>query len=635
VILNVVGSPEVQPLGGVSVEVLDAPARPSKFDLTLTAREWDGVLQLEMEFDADRYEPAMMGLLLEHVTALLRAASDDPQKGILDHQLPPSSEAEAPAVAAAPPDVAVAQVAHDADRIAVSGRDGDWTYRRLDATAGRVARALAERFPPVADHHLGIVWRPSASFVAAVLGCVRAGAPYSVVDAATGALPGFSAVLDVRPPDDAPDTTLDLRTVLGDDADPPPAARAVGAPAPAPRPPGRDWAVARYGFGAGDRFAVLSGLPEHLLSAMSSAFDAGATLVLPEQSFADDPGAILAWLKTAEVSVAYLTPPILRAMTARPEPLPSLRHVFVDNSGDFVAPDVVALRRLSPTCRIVGLYRVGRDGRPAAASEVPADWTYETAPLRMPIGSEVHDGVRLRHPGGPDAATGEVAELRLGAYRTGDLGRRWSDGTIEFVGGLGTDPSADPVETIGALRGLPDVDDALVAEFPEPDGGSALVGYVAVPDGGFDAAAAHPQLAIRLPDHLVPRRLVVLDRLPLTPAGDYDLDALPYPDADSSAVESHVAPRTPLEQQLAGILRELLAVDRIGVHDSFFELGGFSLLATQLNSRIRESVQVQLTLRDIFESATVEVLAQRIVRAQAEQAGAENVEALLEELETA
>jgi len=95
-----------------------------------------------------------------------------------------------------------------------------------------------------------------------------------------------------------------------------------------------------------------------------------------------------------------------------------------------------------------------------------------------------------------------------------------------------------------------------------------------------------------------------------------------------------VAPRTPMEHQLTGILQELLGVDRVGIHDSFFELGGFSLLATQLTTRIREQFEVELSLRDVFASPTVDRLAQLIVLTQAnELSGAEDLEALLNEIE--
>lgn len=638
VILNVVDSPpEVEPLSGVSGELLDAPARPSKFDITLTAREWHGVLNLDLEFNTDRYEQAMLEVLLGHMSALLRAATEDPTKSIFDYSLQVIIEEEAAEVSSvdgptALPLGAIERFAQLPDRVAVISRDGEWGYRRLNSAADRVARALTHRFPPHADNHFGVVWRPTATFVATILGCMKAGATFSVTDAGGPTpLPWISAVLDVSPGGGALDATMDLRAVLRDEAGPLPANQ-TGATGPPMS--GGDWAVERYGFDADDRFAVLSRLPGHLLSALSSAFDVGATLVLSDHSFTDDPSALLSWLDANSISVAYVTPPILRAMTARPKPLPALRHVFVDNSGDFVSHDIEALRHLSATCRCVGLYRVGRDGRPTAAYVVPDGWKLETAPVRVPLGMKLDDAARLVHPSGRAAAIGEVAEICLGTHRTGDLGRRWSDGTIEFVTGLGGDLTADPVETTGVLRGLPEVYDALVAEHPEADGSSVLLGYVAGPDRTLDVADIHQRLVTRLPDYLIPHQVVVLDRLPLTGAGDYDLVGLPQPDADSTPLDSYVAPRTPVELQLTGILRELLAADRIGVHDSFFELGGFSLLATQLSSRIRESIQVELTLRDIFESATVEVLAQRIVRAQAEQAAAEDVEALLDELES-
>jgi len=392
-----------------------------------------------------------------------------------------------------------------------------------------------------------------------------------------------------------------------------------------------DWAVERYGFGPDDRFAVLSGSPAHVVSALSTAVAAGATLVLVDHSFADDPEAVAAKLEAAAVSVLYTTPPILRALAQRP--LRALRHVFVDNAGQFVARDVAVVRHIAPDARCTGLYRVGRDGRPAAVHDLPADWTVETAPLRVPLGSPLGDTVRVVHPGGQLAAIGEVAQIYVGADRTADVGRRWADGMLELVGAVGVDVTADGVQTTCALRELPAVIDALVTRSPDAEGDIGLA-YVATADGTLDTAAAQPQLAVRLPDSLIPRHLVVLDRLPLTAAGEYDLAALPAPEAAVSA-DRYVAPRTPLERRVVEILVALLRVDRVGVHDSFFELGGFSLLATQLNIRIRETVDVDLALRDIFESATVEVLAQRIAYRQAEQERTEDVEALLKELESA
>jgi acyl carrier protein len=120
---------------------------------------------------------------------------------------------------------------------------------------------------------------------------------------------------------------------------------------------------------------------------------------------------------------------------------------------------------------------------------------------------------------------------------------------------------------------------------------------------------------------------------PLTSDGDYDLAALRDPGCDPAAADTYLAPRTPMERQLTEIFQELLAAGRVGVHDTFFDLNGFSLIATQLASRIYETFKVELTLRDVFQSPTVEGMAQLIVQAQAELAGAEDLQALLAEIE--
>jgi non-ribosomal peptide synthetase component F len=212
------------------------------------------------------------------------------------------------------------------------------------------------------------------------------------------------------------------------------AAGADGAPAARPAAGGpRDWAVERFDFGVEDRFAVLAGSSDLVLSALSTAFHAGGTFVFPEPSPA---GGLAGWLQANAITVAYVNPPVLRAIAARRNQaaLSKLRQLFVDNTGELISRDVDALRQAAPTCRFVGVYRTGHDGRPLATYTVPADWRLEQAPLRVPLGAELNGvPIQLRHPSGQLAAVGEVAEICYGGDRTGDLGRRWADGTLEFV----------------------------------------------------------------------------------------------------------------------------------------------------------------------------------------------------------
>jgi Phosphopantetheine attachment site/AMP-binding enzyme C-terminal domain len=472
--------------------------------------------------------------------------------------------------------------------------------------------------------------------VAVLAGAANAGVTSTVIETddpvLTGAL-GLSTVLDAGPAGEPAAGTIDLSGLWPAEAD---------AAEPAPAPPGSagtaqdDWAVTRFGLGRQDRFVVLSSRPGHLMSALCTAFSAGATLVIPGGSFAGDSGMLAAWLRENSITVAYLDPPILRAMSAQaPSPgLPALRCAVIDNSGDLLPHDVEALREMAPGCRCVSVYRVAADGRPLACYDVPCGLDARDAPLRIPLGTPLPGmPVALRRPSGQAAAVGELGEIWDGADRTGDLGRRRPDGSLEHAGKSGASPAFDPIETVSALRDVPGVRDAVVTGQAAADGTTTLLGYVAGPDPELGTITIHNHLKARLPDYLVPRHLFVLDALPRTPWGDYDLRALPLPAGDAADGDVYAAPRTPMEGLLAGILEDLLGIDRVGIYDSFFELGGFSMLATQLITRVRETSGIQLAVRDVFESPTVDELAQLIVRAQGELSGADDFEALLAEIE--
>ncbi len=207
-------------------------------------------------------------------------------------------------------------------------------------------------------------------------------------------------------------------------------------------------------------------------------------------------------------------------------------------------------------------------------------------------------------------------------YRTGDLGRYRSDGTLIVLTRLDHQVKIrgvriEPDEVTAVLSQHPALRGCAVVAREDGDQGVALVAYVLARRDEVSAAALRAYLGERLPATLVPSTFIFLDRLPLTPNGKLDRRALPAPDPSFQDPErSHLAPRTPLEESLAGIWAGVLRVARVGVDENFFELGGHSLLATQVMARTRVACGVDLPLRVLFEEPTVAGLAARIQAAQ-------------------
>ena len=190
----------------------------------------------------------------------------------------------------------------------------------------------------------------------------------------------------------------------------------------------------------------------------------------------------------------------------------------------------------------------------------------------------------------------------------------------------GRGAAVDPVETVAALRDVPEVRDAVVTDRAGPSGATVTVAYLTGPDPSLDIGQVRQRLLSKLPRDLVPDHLVVLEEFPLTAAGEYDLAALPAPDPQVAPVRrGYVAPRTPMEEKLAAQVKQIVGVDRVGVYDSFFALGGSSLQATVLTSQIYDEFDINLSLQDMFANSTVDELAQIIIRTLGERASEQKI----------
>ncbi|GHH42466.1 non-ribosomal peptide synthetase [Streptomyces umbrinus] len=211
-------------------------------------------------------------------------------------------------------------------------------------------------------------------------------------------------------------------------------------------------------------------------------------------------------------------------------------------------------------------------------------------------------------------------------YRTGDLVRRRTDGSLEFVG-----RSDDQVKLRGFRVELAEIEEALarcpgiaqvtvlLREFGPGD--DRLVAYVvstaearADPDALFSPDGLRDRLGATLPEYMIPSAFVVLDSLPLTDHGKLDRTRLPLPDFHAAPSLRSRAPRTPQEEVLCGLFAEVLGLPALGVDDSFFDLGGHSLIAIRLINRIRSVLGLDLSLKALFEAPTVAQLAATTAR---------------------
>ncbi|MDR3516513.1 MAG: amino acid adenylation domain-containing protein [Azospirillaceae bacterium] len=199
-------------------------------------------------------------------------------------------------------------------------------------------------------------------------------------------------------------------------------------------------------------------------------------------------------------------------------------------------------------------------------------------------------------------------------YRTGDLVRWRADGEIEFLDRIDQQVKIrgfriELGEIEAALTTHPGVRQAVVLAREDRLGGKRLVGYVVLRHGqAVTPTLLRDHLGKSLPDFMVPAAFVVLDALPLMPNGKVDRKALPAPEVGTRN-DMFVAPRTGAEAAVAAIMAEALGVERVGVADDFFALGGHSLAALRMVSRIRAALGVELTMREVFDHPTVAELA--------------------------
>jgi amino acid adenylation domain-containing protein len=388
-------------------------------------------------------------------------------------------------------------------------------------------------------------------------------------------------------------------------------------------------------------------------------FAAGATLVLAPQSSLM-PGEPLARLLREQSITIVTLPPSALAVLPETE-LTALQTLVV--AGEACPASIVArwsngrrfLNAYGPTENTVcASIAVCRDdggkpsiGRPIANTTIYLlDEQLEPAPIGVPgqlyIGG---DGLARGYLHRPDLTAerfiphpfSAVAGQRL--YDSGDCARFLADGSIEFLGRLdqqvkirGFRIEIGEIEAV--LNEHEGVREAAVVVNQTGSGDKRLVAYVAARGTDGEAKEWRTYLKERMPEYMVPAVFVAMEELPLTVSGKIDRQALAALDVSAESAAGYEAPRTAIEESLAEIWKQVLGVERVGIHDNFFELGGHSLLAMQLNSRVCQMFQIEIGINSIFGAPTVAALAELIEKEQAgQQVDDRSLEEMLREIE--
>jgi aspartate racemase len=363
------------------------------------------------------------------------------------------------------------------------------------------------------------------------------------------------------------------------------------------------------------------------------------------------PQELGAMLRRERISILWLTASLFNTvMDEAPEVLSGLRQLLIGGEALSVPHVRRALRRL-PAVRIINGYGPTENttftcwfpipphlpprvssiplGRPIANTQVfVLDPRLQPVPVGVPgelyVGGDGLARGYHRRPG----LTAErfiphpyTAEPGARLYRTGDLVRYLADGNLEFLGRRDQQVKLrgfriEPGEIEATLARHPGVREAAVVMKEETSGGKRLVAYfVPRQEPAPSISELRSLLRASLPGYMVPADFVPLGALPLTASGKLNRGALPSPERVRPELgNGFVAPRSPVEVRLAEIWTSLLGIEPVGVHDDFFALGGHSLMATQVVSRLRTIYQVDLPLSAIFEAPTVAGLAQALTQ---------------------
>jgi amino acid adenylation domain-containing protein len=565
-----------------------------------------------------------------------------------------------------------AQAARVPEAVAAVYEGTRMTYRELNAAANRAARHLRERGVGP-ERLVGVHMQPSIDRLVGILGVLKAGGAYVPLDPEYPpdrlSFMLSDAAVSVVLSDPAGEAGMrelgadvvvaervwpTLTGLSGEDLDdtgvtPANAAYAIYTSGSTGKPKGvvvehrqvvnfMQGMVAHFPLTEDDRFLQFASLNFDVsVMDMFLALCSGGTAVFGSRQTLLSPPQLAELMRAERVTFACLPPAVLNLLTG--EEFPDQRVLI--SAGEELSTELVR-KWLRPGLRVHNGYGPTEVTIGATMMELDAD-NITPPPIGLPKPNyrayvldthlnPVPVGVAGElHLGGPGVARGYLNRPELTAekfiddpfsdepgarmYKTGDLVRRRPDGNIVFLGRIdgqvkirGLRIELGEIET--AIASHPEVAQSVVVVGEDAAGEKQLVGYARLVPGGAGVSVAdlRQHLAQRLPSYMVPTHIMLLDEFPLNPSGKIDRGRLPAPDL-SQGGGNHVAPRTLVETMLVDAYATLLNSERVSVEDSFFDLGGNSLLAMRLITRLRDDLAVDADVTAVFLAPTPSQLA--------------------------
>lgn len=646
--------------------------------LPLTAMvEFDGRnpaagAEVEFEYLAEILDSSLAARILDSFSALLNSALGDPDRQLAQltvlapedaewlHRISHGEAFEVPAATIG--ELVSVQAARSPDEIAVVYGESRYTYRDIDLAANRVANWLIAQGVSTEDR-VAVVLDKSPELVITALGILKAGAVYTPVDPTYPSdridyiLADCDAALIVRAPvddlDEYPADPPSRRVRADNTAYLIYTSGSTGLPkgVAVPHAP-----VTEYFRWFGDEYAV--GNDDRLLQVASPSFDVsigeifgtlscGARLVIPRPDGLRDIGYLTDLLQREGITSMHFVPSLLGLFLSLPgvQQWRTLRRVPIGGEAlpgeladRFHATfDALLHNFYGPTETVVNATRYPVEGRQGQ----------RTVPIGMP---KINTAVHLLDESLRPVPVGVIGEIYIGGthlahgyhrrraltaerfvadpfttggrlYRTGDLARRNDDGDLEFIGRADDQVKirgfrVELGEVAAAVAVDPSVGQAAVVPSDLSPMGTSLVAYVtAAPGEQVDIPRIKTRVVEALPDYMIPSCYMAVDEIPITPNGKIDRDALPEPQFDAGSAYREPAEGT--ERSVAALFERLLGCDGVGADDSFFRLGGHSLLAVRMIAMIRAEFDVDVDVREIFDSGSVADLANLIERRRA------------------